>query len=134
MNATDLLLADTVSRLVTLTADHLDQRAATYRYVSLGLVRDAIAAASDSLLRRDLTAGSGTIDAARIKMYDMLPPTAGTVTEYVAQLRTVGDAETARLRGDSHPMEGDDLEGEHEECFGIHNSADGYCDCDGNLI
>jgi hypothetical protein len=25
-------------------------------------------------------------------------------------------------------------EGEHEECLGIHNSADGYRDCDGNLI
>lgn len=23
-------------------------------------------------------------------------------------------------------------EGEHEECLGIHNSADGYRDCDGN--
>lgn len=25
-------------------------------------------------------------------------------------------------------------EGEHEECLGIHNSADGYRDCDGNPI
>ncbi|MFD5848309.1 hypothetical protein [Streptomyces chartreusis] len=25
-------------------------------------------------------------------------------------------------------------EGEHEECLGIHNSSDGYRDCDGNPI
>lgn len=25
-------------------------------------------------------------------------------------------------------------EGQHEECLGIHNSADGYRDCDGNPI
>lgn len=27
-----------------------------------------------------------------------------------------------------------ETEGEHEECLGIHNGADGYRDCDGNLI
>lgn len=28
----------------------------------------------------------------------------------------------------------DEPEGEHEECLGIHNGADGYRDCDGNPI
>jgi hypothetical protein len=55
----------------------------------MGTVRNAIAAASDALLRRNRMVGCSRIDAAHIKAYLMLPPVTGTVADYANALRTL---------------------------------------------
>jgi hypothetical protein len=92
------VIADAVARILTLAADQLDQRATfthpvggyeTPRCVAMGTVRAAITSASDDLLRANRLVGCSRIDAARIKVYLMLPPVTGTVAEYAAQLRAL---------------------------------------------
>ncbi|MEU0207360.1 hypothetical protein [Streptomyces canus] len=120
-------ITDSTAQLLTLTADQLDAHSVgghdTPRPISIGLVRNAIAAASDTLLRRNRLVGGPGIDAARIGVYQLLPDTTGTVAEYADQLRALATPDSTAPD-----------EGEHEECLGIHDSADGYRDCGGNLI
>jgi hypothetical protein len=88
---------DLTAQILTLAAEQLDQRAnfthpggyQTPRCISLGTARAAIAAASDTLLRRDRLVGCSYIDAARITVYRMLPPVTGTVAEYADRLRAL---------------------------------------------
>lgn len=63
--------------------------------------------------------------------------TMGLSMDEMGALMAVRDASKAHPRPCRFPHEAcicDDDEGAHEECLGIHNSADGYRDCDGNLI
>lgn len=98
MTTTDQTVTALVACILTLAADELDQRATfthpvggyqTPRCVAIGTVRNAIAAAADTLLRRDRLVGCSRIDAARIKAYLMLPPVTGTVADYAERLRNL---------------------------------------------
>lgn len=63
--------------------------------------------------------------------------TMGLSMDEMGALVAVRDASQAHPRPCRFPHEAcicDDDEGVHEECFGIHNGADGYRDCDGNPI
>lgn len=91
-------VASLTAQILTLTADELDQSATFIhpvggyripRCVSIGIVRNAISVASDTLLRRNRLVGCSRIDAAHITVYRMLPPVAGTIAEYARSLRTL---------------------------------------------